>query len=65
MTSHKNPLKNAYKENEKDGTICAHQGYFQLTTSNIMTDQMQVTLVYYSMFTTRLKHSDSRDFNKR
>ena len=26
-------LKYAFKENERDGIICVHQGYFQLTTS--------------------------------
>ena len=28
-------LKNIYKENKKEATICAHQNYFQLRTALI------------------------------
>ena len=30
MMSYKSRLKNKYKKNQEDGTICPYQGYFQL-----------------------------------
>ena len=35
ITSYESYLKNVFKENQKDGSICVHEVYFQLTTSII------------------------------